>query len=363
MTQSGQAPAKTNGAAVSTWETERGSVTVNPHVIRQMFDVPHATDIEIFVFVKLCAAQKLNPFLGEAYLIKYDRGSPASIVVGKETFTQRAAAHPNYDGHEAGIIVLRNGEAIELPGTFKLETDLLVGAWCKVYRRDRTRPIHKTVQLAEYDTKRSLWKSKKATMIEKVSIVQALRETFPSDFVGLYDSSELGKDIPLAQRGREIEARSRIVDNDKPDEEKPPAQPDPPETDENPENAEAIQPEQQDDSTHTSSTDVDGAVPEDDRHWASQMYEWLVSHGFEIDDLEEATGVSSNPESLEEFMRQQGMKDWHDLVGWFQNQIAIDEEIIEPLENLVPEPEQPTQVEQIGDPDTGELIPRETQHG
>ena len=351
MTQSGQAPAKTNGAAaVSTWETERGSVTVNPHVIRQMFDVPHATDIEIFVFVKLCAAQKLNPFLGEAYLIKYDRASPASIVVGKETFTQRAAAHPNYDGHEAGIIVLRNGEATELPGTFKLETDLLVGAWCKVYRRDRTRPIYKTVQLAEYDTKRSLWKSKKATMIEKVSIVQALREAFPSDFVGLYDSSELGKDIPLAQRGREIEARARIVDNDEPAEEKQPAQPDPPE------NPEAIQPEQQDDSTHTSSTDVDGAVPEDDRHWASQMYEWLVSHGFDIHDMEEATGVSSNPESLEEFMRLKGMKDWHDLVNWFQNQIPIDEE-------SAPEPEQPTQVEQIGDPDTGELIPRETQHG
>ena len=42
------------------------------------------TDQEIVMFLNLCRFQHLNPFLKEAYLIKYSSNSSATIVTGKE---------------------------------------------------------------------------------------------------------------------------------------------------------------------------------------------------------------------------------------------------------------------------------------
>ena len=183
-------------AKVSKWETPLGAVEVTPALLRQMFNCPDATDFEIFQFVQLCRLQRLNPFTGDAYLIKYGKGNPASFVVGKATFTQRAEAHSEFDGLESGIVVQR-GETIEmLDGTLYYPGDVILGGWAQVYRKDRRVPLKKMVTFTEYDTGRSLWKSKPGTMIEKVAIVQALREAFPTSFAGLYDSSEMGQDLP-----------------------------------------------------------------------------------------------------------------------------------------------------------------------
>ena len=154
---------------------------------------PIATDAEAYIFLRLCQAQGLNPYLREAYLIKYEQGKPASIVVGKETFTKRADVHPNYTGYKAGIIVANaQGVITEREGTFYLKAETLEGGWAEVYRNDRQYPIRATVNLGEYNTNMSNWKSKPATMIRKVALVQALREAFPAAFAGLYDASEMG---------------------------------------------------------------------------------------------------------------------------------------------------------------------------
>ena len=39
------------------------------------------------------------------------------------------------------------------------------------------------------------WTKRPATMIRKVALMQALREAFPDDLAGMYDSSEMGVDI------------------------------------------------------------------------------------------------------------------------------------------------------------------------
>ena len=46
------------------------------------------SDQEVAMFIKLCQYQGLNPFLREAYLIKYSEKAPASTVVGKDAFTR-----------------------------------------------------------------------------------------------------------------------------------------------------------------------------------------------------------------------------------------------------------------------------------
>jgi phage recombination protein Bet len=156
---------------------------------------PAATDQEAFLFLKLCQARQLNPFLNEAYLIKY--GDKATMTVGKEAFMRRAEAHPQFDGYEAGIIIQNADKTLERrEGTFILKNEVLVGGWAKIYRKDRRQPFVSEVALHEYNTGKSLWVSKPATMIRKVAIVQGKREAFPSEFSGMYDSAEMGIDNP-----------------------------------------------------------------------------------------------------------------------------------------------------------------------
>ena len=46
------------------------------------------------------------------------------------------------------------------------------------------------VELSEYDTKQSVWKTKPATMIKKVAEAQGLRWAFQELFAGTYEESE-----------------------------------------------------------------------------------------------------------------------------------------------------------------------------
>lgn len=156
---------------------------------------PAANDQEVMIFLKLCQARNLNPFLRDAYLIKYDQTKPAQIVVGKDAFTKKAEDHPKFAGYKAGIIV-KIGDILERrEGCFWMEGENLVGGWAEVYRADRKEtPYKMEVPRKEYDTGKSNWVTKPATMIRKVALVQALREAFPSEFSGMYDGDELGID-------------------------------------------------------------------------------------------------------------------------------------------------------------------------
>ena len=159
-------------------------------------DAAAVTDQEVMMFLTLCKYQHLNPFLREAYLIKYGN-SPATIVTGKDTFTKRAAKNPNYKGKEAGIIVVNSkGEVEQREGTFFLKSEEIVGGWAKIYVKDREPEMY-TVSFDEYagrkkdGTLNNQWATKPATMIRKVAVVQGLRECFPEDFEGLYSPEEM----------------------------------------------------------------------------------------------------------------------------------------------------------------------------
>lgn len=153
---------------------------------------------EVVMFINLCKYQRLNPFLREAYLIKYGN-QPATIVVGKETFTKRAKRNPDYRGFQAGIIVQiqDTGEIERRTGTFYLPGESVVGGWAKVFVSGWEAPVEAEVAMEEYIGRKkdgevnSQWRGKPATMIRKVALVQALREAFPEDFTGMYDSAEI----------------------------------------------------------------------------------------------------------------------------------------------------------------------------
>lgn len=169
---------------------------------------PKATDAECKIFLETCRQYKLNPFTKEAHLIHYDNNSDAtasSIVLGKACYMQMAERHPQYDGFEAGVIVMANGQLFNREGAVVYEGEELLGGWAKVYRKDRSRPSYSEVKFSEYDTGKSLWKAKPATMIRKVALVQALREAFPTTFGTLYDESEISIHVDAEGEARELD--------------------------------------------------------------------------------------------------------------------------------------------------------------
>lgn len=154
------------------------------------------TDQEVMMFLSLCKYQHLNPFLKEAYLIKYGN-SPATIVTGKDFFIKRAKRNENFAGKQSGIIVeTKDGQIEEREGTFYLPSEKIVGGWAKVFIKGYEQPEFASVAFDEYAGRKSngelnsQWSSKPATMIRKVALVQALREAFPEDFGGLYAPEE-----------------------------------------------------------------------------------------------------------------------------------------------------------------------------
>ena len=161
----------------------------------------NVSDQEVMMFMKLCQGQKLNPFTREAYLVKYGNQA-ANIVVGKDAFTRRASADPNYRGVKSGIIVVNLKKDVEeREGTFYLKgREELVGGWARVSFRNDKDEVYNTVSLDEYIGRKkdgsiqSMWANKPATMIRKVALVQALREAFPNSLSQMYVAEEVQVD-------------------------------------------------------------------------------------------------------------------------------------------------------------------------
>lgn len=166
------------------------------------------TDQEVVMFINLCKFQELNPFINEAYLVKF-KGSPAQLIVAREAYEKRAESMTQYEGRRAGIILQRGNDIIEVEGEFKLPTDKLLGGWAEVHRSDRKFPFVSRVALAEYDKGQSTWKSIPCTMIRKTAIVHALREAFPKLAVdGVLDDEPNRREIT----SKEVESNANKSD-------------------------------------------------------------------------------------------------------------------------------------------------------
>lgn len=170
-----------------------GRPQITKETVKQYL-APDATDQELTLFVELCVARNLNPFIRDAYLVIYGKGDSrkCNIITGKDVFTKRAQKRSDFEGFRAGVILSRNGDILYQEGAFKLKDDVLLGGWAEVKKTGILHPFREEVTLEEYSSAQSTWKSMPLTMIRKVALVHALREAYPDEFGGLYDESELG---------------------------------------------------------------------------------------------------------------------------------------------------------------------------
>ena len=184
------------------FEANGSRVTLTPEIVRNYLvsgDKERVTMQEVVMFINLCKYNGLNPWLKEAYCIKYGN-EPATVVPSKEAFTKRAEEYPQYDGYKAGIVVYSedSGEIERREGSMVIKGETIIGGFAEVFRKDRSHSYKAEVAFDEYagrkkdGTLNRQWASKPGTMIRKVALVQALREAFPQAMSGMEFAEEQG---------------------------------------------------------------------------------------------------------------------------------------------------------------------------
>lgn len=169
-----------------------------PTVQKYLTNNVEITDSEFNNFFQLCKANKVNPFLKEAYIVKYG-SDPATIVIDYKVLQMSAELNPAFVGMKTGVIVMdKDGNAKEREGGFVLPNETLVAGWCEISRNDRQTPTKCYAMLSEFrqvkkdGTPNKNWAGKPTFMIIKVAKAQALREAFPNMFgTNLYTEDEV----------------------------------------------------------------------------------------------------------------------------------------------------------------------------
>ena len=172
------------------------NITVTADDVRNLI-CPNADQKEVSLFLQLCKSQRLNPFVKDAYLVKYG-SNPAQMITNYQVFNRRACRNENYAGIENGVVVLRNGEIVHKDGSavYKAAGETLLGGWAKVYFKDNRKPAYAEVALDDYSTGKSNWQKMPGVMIEKCAKAAAWRLAFPDDFQGMYVSEEMQQAQP-----------------------------------------------------------------------------------------------------------------------------------------------------------------------
>lgn len=201
-------------------QTKR-NITTDPSLltgadIKKYFDPQNLlTEKQVGQALALCKGRNLNPFANEVYIVAYTNrngGKEFSLIVSKEAFLKRAARCKDYEGFEAGVVVVDSeGVMHERKGAIMLPEDTLIGGWARVHRKNFKVPVEIFVSREEYDKKQSTWNTMPATMIRKVALVNALREAFPEDLGNMYTEDDGGETFDRIKDVTPQESREDVV--------------------------------------------------------------------------------------------------------------------------------------------------------
>jgi phage recombination protein Bet len=132
-----------------------------------------ASESEFKLFLYIAQRYNLDPLVKQIWLIKYGN-SPAAIFTSRDGFLSIGHRSGQFDGMETQAV--------------RDDTNKVIGAVCRVWRKDMSHPFTVEVSRSEYDTGKGNWQKMPETMIKKVAESQCLRRAF--DISGLYDPSE-----------------------------------------------------------------------------------------------------------------------------------------------------------------------------
>jgi phage recombination protein Bet len=130
-----------------------------------------ATDAQFRMFVEVCRATTLNPFLREVWFVPQ-----VGIMAGRDGYLAIANRHPQFDGMETRVT--------------RDEKNVPIKAVCTVWRKDRSHPIICEAYYSEYRKSSGVWSQYPSAMISKVAEVLALKRSFAIN--GVVTEEEIG---------------------------------------------------------------------------------------------------------------------------------------------------------------------------
>lgn len=155
------------------------------------------SDQELFYFMGVCKARKLNPFNKDCYLIKYTT-DPAAIIVSIDHLRKVARRQPDCVGWQKGVIIQKADGAVRRSNGLVLDGEKVVGGWFEATPKGWAEPFILEVNLSGYVKRTAsgditrFWKPEnQPTMIAKVAEAQGLRTIWGEDLQGLYTSGEV----------------------------------------------------------------------------------------------------------------------------------------------------------------------------
>ncbi len=164
----------------------------------------------------ICKSRGLNPFIKDAYLIKYTANDNAAIIVSIDYYRKRARAQADCRGWKCGIVVKNLRDEIEYrEGAIILDGETLIGGWFEAMPDGWDVPMKKTVNLNRYIKKTKdgrttrFWSPEnQPEMIVKVVEGQGLRSTWPDEFGGLYVDAEMQSQDAQAELDQAVRVKS-----------------------------------------------------------------------------------------------------------------------------------------------------------
>ena len=203
-------------------------IKLSPSIIKRFLVSGNSdlvTDQELYLYMGICKSRGLNPFIKDAYLIKYAGNDPAAIIVSIDYYRKRARAQTDCRGWKCGIVVKNMRDEIEYrEGAIILDGEVLIGGWFEAMPDGWDVPMKKTVNLNRYIKKTKdgrttrFWSPEnQPEMIVKVVEGQGLRATWPDEFQGLYVDAEMQSQDAQAELDQAVKVKSAEA----PKEEKP----------------------------------------------------------------------------------------------------------------------------------------------
>lgn len=160
---------------------------------------PDLTDNELFMFLSYASKIGFNPFTKEIIPVVYGRNTPdrrVNTIVVRDG--KRRVGMPKITGLKVEAIYIKDvpvPTADGKPTAEKMTIQVkpwegrLWGATASCERDEQHFEV--TVPLTEYDSGKSVWASKKSTMIKKVAESQLFSMAVPEVLGGVYDESEM----------------------------------------------------------------------------------------------------------------------------------------------------------------------------
>lgn len=166
----------------------RAKIELHDHEVQHIRNVaaPDASDSEFKTFLYLCKNYNLDPLKKEIYFIKY--GGKSTVITSRDGYLKIANCHEQFDGIESDVVyegdtlLKRDDGSLHIAygaEHLSFEKAKLKGAFCSVFRKDRSKATTVFVSIKEYYKKDAfIWQQYTNAMILKVAEAMALKRAF-----------------------------------------------------------------------------------------------------------------------------------------------------------------------------------------